>query len=372
MDKKRFPKPKPPSHRVPEPLKELALDRIDLPFDAAVTDLYHYNYSHEERVAVQQSTVDQASSQIWFRFREGMITASKVKRLITRMATIEKAPNTDTACLVSEIMGYNKKVDTKDMKYGRAQELHAKTLFQKLQRKRHKRFTQKDSGLCIHQDFIFIGASPDLVVSCACHENGLCEIKCPASIKSESPSHENLAYLELSSDTQTHLNRTHEYYYQIQAQMGVCGYSYCYFFVYTFHGYHLEKIEFDSSFWSNMLTKMTGFWRAHVAPELLTQKLWLAKVQSVEEPQHTCIDKQDHIYMKTVMPPRKVAKTYKPIPDTCIPIIYMCGVCHSDGTTNVVECCDCKVWYHFNCVNIKPGEEPGDKDSWLCKCCKSM
>ena len=37
------------------------------------------------------------------------------------------------------------------------------------------------SGLIINPDLPWIGASPDGVVTCACHECGMVEIKCPFS-----------------------------------------------------------------------------------------------------------------------------------------------------------------------------------------------
>ncbi|KAK2150031.1 hypothetical protein LSH36_427g06036 [Paralvinella palmiformis] len=56
-------------------------------------------------------------------------------------------------------MGYKKAVDTKPIKYGRAQESHKKL---------HKRFQIKDSGLIIGEH-AFTGASPGLIVECAYH-----------------------------------------------------------------------------------------------------------------------------------------------------------------------------------------------------------
>ena len=57
--------------------------------------------------------------------------------------------------------------------------------------------------------------------------------------------------------------------------MGVTGLNYCDFFVYTVHGYHLERIMFDPVYWLTMRDKLITFWRKFVAPEMLSNKIGL-------------------------------------------------------------------------------------------------
>ena len=68
------------------------------------------------------------------------------------------------------------------------------------------------------------------------------------------------------------LKRNHAYYSQIQGQMGVIGNQSCYFLVFTHHGYHLENIEFDKEFWSDMIFHLKWFWEKYIGPELLFKK----------------------------------------------------------------------------------------------------
>ena len=67
-------------------------------------------------------------------------------------------------------------------------------------RSQHKQFKSEDSGLVVHKDKPFISASPDLLVYCKCCREGLCEIKCPETIKVQRPSPANVPYLIVSDD----------------------------------------------------------------------------------------------------------------------------------------------------------------------------
>ena len=49
------------------------------------------------------------------------------------------------------------------------------------------------------------------------------------------------------------LKKNHNYYAQIQAQMAKANRRHSLFFIYTFNGYHLEKIFFDEIQWSSIL-----------------------------------------------------------------------------------------------------------------------
>ena len=110
-----------------------------------------------------------------------------------------------------------------------------------------------------------LGASPDLLVSCSCSSSscpgglGLCEIKCPDSIKDQLPAPSNWSHLVISNDGQAKLSEKSQYYTQIQDQMGVFKRNYCDFFVYTSHGHHLERIAFNSKFWERVKKFLVNF-----------------------------------------------------------------------------------------------------------------
>ena len=82
-------------------------------------------------------------------------------------------------------------------------------------------------------------------------------------------------YLELNHDGEPQLKRNHEYYFQIQTQLGVTARTYCDFFVYTSHGYFLERINFDKRFWDEILDVLVKFWKKVIGPELLNRNIFL-------------------------------------------------------------------------------------------------
>jgi hypothetical protein len=80
---------------------------------------------------------------------------------------------------------------------------------------------EKDSGCKIHQCGIFVstkcpflGASPDGIIN----DDNIIEVKCPYSIRNEEISISNLPYLK-TGECGVCLDKTHNYYYQIQGQL---------------------------------------------------------------------------------------------------------------------------------------------------------
>ena len=90
--------------------------------------------------------------------------------------------------------------------------------------------------------------------------------------KDQVPSDKNLSYLELRNG-ETKLKKNSDYYFQIQGQMGVAEGNYTDFFVFTFRGYHKERILFDKEFWCEVLQKLVWFWKKFIGPELVTCNL---------------------------------------------------------------------------------------------------
>ena len=122
-------------------------------------------------------TTAQSNSEFWFEQRKGRITASKFKRVYTRMNTLKnKERNEDPTPLVKEILGENKKVTTWQMKHGISTERHAKVRYKQLIRIKHKGLKFKDPGMTVLESEPFIGASPDLELVCECCGEGVCEM----------------------------------------------------------------------------------------------------------------------------------------------------------------------------------------------------
>ena len=116
-----------------------------------------------------------------------------------------------------------------------------------------------------------MSASPDLIIECLCCGVTLVEIKCPYSIRDEKPSSGNLKQLQ-ETDNGISLKTNHAHYHQIQGQLGVTNNSQSWYFVFTNHGYYIEKIAFDKKFFEMMLTNLKTFWFHHLSKELIFSK----------------------------------------------------------------------------------------------------
>ena len=63
----------------------------------------------------------------------------------------------------------------------------------------------------------------------------------------------------------------HPYYSQVQAEMGAFQRCWCDFFVYSRHGYYLERIFFDESYWQEIDEASELFFLNWLTPELIAQ-----------------------------------------------------------------------------------------------------
>ncbi|XP_052778718.1 uncharacterized protein LOC128216184 [Mya arenaria] len=216
------------------------------------------------------------------------------------------------------------------MKHGKALEAFAKKEYKKVMKKTHKKFSSINTGLQISADKPFLAASVDLETSCKCCGEGLCEIKCPETIKDQKPTHENVKYIK-ENDGIVSLCENHQYFFQIQGQMAISKRDHCDFFVFTYHGSLCIRVPFSAEFWATMEDKLTWFWMEHV-----------------------------------------LSKTEKGSENT----IYLCGTCgdecvdipeHSDDQS--VGCDKCGVWVHYRCAGVTD-ESVQDIDRWICAKCQ--
>lgn len=83
------------------------------------------------------------------------------------------------------------------------------------------------------------------MIPLATHPWGLLEIKCPHSVKRKTP-------LQAAKEAKTFMcreengllyNEIHQYYYQVQGQLGITGAKWCDFVVYTTQGISIQRIN---------------------------------------------------------------------------------------------------------------------------------
>lgn len=382
QEKKRI---QPTKKDIPESLVEIAAGiKNTSREEAEKMFLDKINLTKEQCKNLKEETIEQSNSQCWRIQRRGRVTASVFQRVSSRVDTLRKKDNVDPSALVNTLIGRNKNMMTTAMKHGISLEPHAKKQYVSLMKKEHKKFKASDSGLSVSEEKPWLAASADLEVECVCCGEGLCEIKCPESIKDTVPSEENVCYLKLDEEGQLTLDEKHSYYFQIQGQLHILKRSYCDLFVYTYHGHQRVRILADSEFWVTLEGKLTWFWQKHVLPELLsTEESDNQENTSVTESVQTT-DVTLHVNARSALnqisgnqkivsqsePPNKRRKVAKRMP------IYLCGTCGCDcldepqtEADQSVNCDVCGVWVHYVCAGVTE-KTLKTVDKWVCEKCE--
>lgn len=232
--------------------------------------LRDFTVSQNQTTNLELITRSQAESALWKRQREGRITATIAHDIKTRR------DSTSSKALLLKVMKYNdtdlSKVEA--ISFGNKYEKVAKELYMQHMLYKHEDFKLRDCGLVIDKAFPLFAATPDGVRSCACHGDGLVEVKCCYKHKDlavrDIPAQDSGFYLE--KDTLT-LREGHRYYTQVQFQMYVLEKTYCDFVVYTNKGIHVQTVTYNASFVNNLIAKCTNFAVNELVPEILRHKL---------------------------------------------------------------------------------------------------
>ena len=132
----------------------------------------------------------------------------------------------------------------------------------------HTHITVMRTGLIVHEDLSFLATSPDGIVQCThCQPSqGLLEVKCPSVHRNDTPAQaceDKSFFCEAVNGTVT-LKRNHNYFHQVQGQMGDSGRKWCDFVVWTLKGMSVERIKFDEQLWERMFTKLKTFYTGHI------------------------------------------------------------------------------------------------------------
>ena len=209
----------------------------------------------------------QSLSKEWFRFRAGRITASRFK------ASIRTNPLKPSQSLFKSIC-YPESVrfSTKATKWGCEHEKTARDAYFSSIAADHSDLTVSDSGLVIHPQYPYLGASPDGLVNCSCCGSGVIEVKCPFSCVDRS-------FLESTNDSRFCLEHVHDgcfalktdhtYYYQIQLQMKLCSVNSCHFVMWREEELLVLQIDINEEFIADAIDKATHFYKQCVLPEIL-------------------------------------------------------------------------------------------------------
>ena len=130
-----------------------------------------------------------------------------------------------------------------------------------------------------HQSLISSsGASPDGVVQCECCGNGVLEIKCPYNAREHSISDAVMEGIIDFLETTSHgivLKQSHQYFYQIQAQIGICAATYADLVVWTTKDCLVTRIIPSHNFFIEVVQKVKEIYCSNILPELLGK--WWSK-----------------------------------------------------------------------------------------------
>ena len=130
------------------------------------------------------------------------------------------------------------------------------------------------SGLVIHPVHHWLAASPDHFVYDPASPDpfGLVEYKNPYQFRSSkllTVANEAKNFCLVNKNYSLSLKHTHAYYYQVQATMFCTRRKWCDFVVKTQTDLHIERIVWDSTFWSAAMVRLREFYFTAILPELV-------------------------------------------------------------------------------------------------------
>lgn len=176
--------------------------------------LFAKAYSRDSYNNLTDITTYQAKSSAWQIHRGGRITASFGHQVFR---TNSDSPS---ATVMNTIMQYKETVGNKYTNYGIKMEPAARAFFRDNQASKHTNLRVIETGFHVKQEIPYLGASPDGIIYCDCHETRLLEIKCPYKYKEGLSNWQNDPDFPLNSSGV--VKESHPYYTQMQLQMFVC------------------------------------------------------------------------------------------------------------------------------------------------------
>lgn len=252
---------------IPELAEAYCAGNFTFPFHEFVSK----NVSESEILVLQETTTAQSKSQIWLKHRIGALTSTTM-----HSAANYTRDQTDNY-IVREILGQSKFQGNAATRYGTDSEPIARKLYAQGMKKTHKNLKVKKSGIFVNRGNPLFRSTPDGIVTCKCCGTGLLEIKCPYSnairllTGTEIATNSNY-HITIGSNGKVELKRSSPWYTQIQTHLGVSGYKWCDFVLFTEKSPHLtvERIFFDESLYENVTKKAMSFYEKYVLPKLFS------------------------------------------------------------------------------------------------------
>lgn len=297
---------------------------------------YCQKFTVSQVAALEKRTRSQSVCPLWFEHRKGRVTGSRVHDVLTLKA------NSSADNLVRLITGCKTYDLSRNaaVKWGITNEEKARNQYIADQTPLHEHLQCTIPGFTVDNDFPFLGASPDGLITCACCGQGVLEIKCPFKHRDSTIFDAVHSDSGFCLDKNRQLKTNHRYYSQIQVQMYVTRSAYCDLFVFLEHDSELVRISYDSGFVDQLLGKASEFFVSSVLPELLTRKLFT-----------------------------HAAEKLPAADDSTTTTVELVCLCNQPAYGRMIKCNndDCTmVWFHHACVNVKRARK-----TWYCPECKS-
>ena len=313
---------------------------------------------------VEAATRDQSKSKLWYKYRAGRITASRMK------AVCHTNPSKPSQSLIKGIC-YPEAFSftSKATNWGCKHEDKAREVYRSTMKSQHCDFTVTECGLFINTQWPFVGASPDGIINCTCHGKGVLEIKCPfchREVSLQTAASEDKKFCLKKSNGNLHLDESHAYFYQVQTQLFVCDVDYADFCVCTFEkdvqgmysndSIHIERINRNQSFWTKCIDAAQHFFTTSLLPELMGNWYTRPAIKNSSKEGNfvdgdSVIDSMD-------------------TSDAPEPLYCSCRGPES-GTMIACDNSDCPFeWFHTICVNLTT--LPKGKSKWYCPDCRKL
>ncbi|KAL1268558.1 hypothetical protein QQF64_033921 [Cirrhinus molitorella] len=159
---------------LPTPLSNLyssAWLEVDLPTllveSTKVFDDLHL--TQQQCLVVEEETREQSKSRVWFDQRAGRVIGSVFS---------EVARANRPVSLIKRICyPHSSQFSTEATRWGQVNEERARANYISMMQDHHEDFQVQASGFIINPDIPWIGATPDGMVTCTCHGDGILEIK---------------------------------------------------------------------------------------------------------------------------------------------------------------------------------------------------
>ncbi|XP_074480445.1 uncharacterized protein LOC141761099 [Sebastes fasciatus] len=227
---------------------------------------------------IQKETRLQSKCAMWFDQKAGSVTASNIR------AACHTDPDKPAVSLLKKLCYPVAFKDPNNntphsLRWGIEHERKVVEEYTKMMEKFHTNLTVKKAGLVINPQYPWLGASPDGILTCDCHEMGVLEVKAPSSLQNSTlmeKCKEDSMFCLQEVEGKLSLKRDHQYFCQVQTQIHLTQASYCDFAVWGpgkegKGEIHIERILPDTDFFDTMCEKVHIFVQKCVIPELVAK-----------------------------------------------------------------------------------------------------